>query len=79
MSFDLSPGGAYLMTDAVPRMGDKVVCAFSLDGQRSYCFFGEVSQHLIDLANHHAGGAHVFAFFRGLERSADTPVKASAP
>jgi len=44
VSFDLSPGGAYLMTDAVPKPGERVVCAFSLDGERSYCFFGEVTR-----------------------------------
>jgi len=44
ITFDLSPGGAYLMTDAVPRLGEEVVCAFDLDGATPMCFFGVVSR-----------------------------------
>jgi Tfp pilus assembly protein PilZ len=44
VSFDLSPGGAYLMTDAVPRLGEQLVCAFDLDGESPMCFFGVVSR-----------------------------------
>lgn len=45
VSFDLSPRGAYLMSDAVPRVGEQIVCAFSLCGStKPFCFFGEVSR-----------------------------------
>ena len=44
VTFDLSPGGAYLMTDAVPRLGEQVVCAFDLEGDAPMCFFGVVSR-----------------------------------
>ena len=44
ITFDLSPGGAYLMTEAEPRLGDQIVCAFDLDGESPLCFFGEVSR-----------------------------------
>ena len=45
VSWDLSPRGAYLMSDCVPRIGEQIVCAFSLDGApRPFCFFGEVTR-----------------------------------
>ncbi len=44
ITFDLSPGGAYLMTDATPKLGEQIVCAFDLDGESPLCFFGEVSR-----------------------------------
>ncbi len=45
ISWDLSPGGTYLMTDATPNVGDHIICSFVLDeGQPEYCFFGEVSR-----------------------------------
>jgi hypothetical protein len=45
VTFDLSPRGAYLMSDAAPRVGEQVVCAFSLCGApRPFCFFGEVTR-----------------------------------
>jgi hypothetical protein len=45
VSFDLSPRGAYLMSDAVPRVGEQIVCSFSLYGAaKPFCFFGRVSR-----------------------------------
>jgi len=45
VSFDLSPRGAFLMSDAAPRVGEQIVCAFSLDGaSKPFCFFGEVTR-----------------------------------
>ena len=45
VSFDLSPRGAYLMSDAVPKVGEQIVCSFSLCGApKPFCFFGEVSR-----------------------------------
>ena len=45
VSFDLSPRGAYLMSDAVPKIGEQIVCAFSLYGaDKPFCFFGQVSR-----------------------------------
>jgi hypothetical protein len=45
VSFDLSPRGAFLMSDAEPEIGEQIVCAFSLDGaSKPFCFFGEVSR-----------------------------------
>lgn len=45
VSFDLSPRGAYLMSDAAPRVGEQIVCAFSLCGaSKPFCFFGKVSR-----------------------------------
>jgi hypothetical protein len=45
VSFNLSPRGAYLMSDAAPRVGEQIVCAFSLYGaSKPFCFFGEVSR-----------------------------------
>jgi hypothetical protein len=45
VSFDLSPRGAFLMSDAEPRVGEQIVCSFSLDGDaKPFCFFGEVSR-----------------------------------
>jgi quinol monooxygenase YgiN len=35
-------------------------------------FFGDVSPKLLELAKHHAGGARVFSFFRGLGDSAQS-------
>ena len=42
---------------------------YAYDHQMS--MFGNVSQNLIDLAKRHAGGAHVFSFFEGLDGRAD--------
>jgi quinol monooxygenase YgiN len=39
---------------------------YAYDHQMS--FFGKVSPKLIELTKKHAGGAHVYSFFRGLER-----------
>ena len=45
MSFDLSPRGVFLMSDAVPRVGEQIVCSFSLEGApRPFCIFGEVTR-----------------------------------
>jgi len=45
VTFDLSPRGAYLMSDAVPRVGEQIVCSFHLYGaDKPFCFFGEVSR-----------------------------------
>jgi hypothetical protein len=45
VTFDLSPRGAYLMSDAAPRVGEQIVCAFSLYGaSKPFCFFGAVSR-----------------------------------
>jgi hypothetical protein len=45
VSFDLSPRGAYLMSDAVPKVGEQIVCSFSLYGaKKPFCFFGRVSR-----------------------------------
>jgi hypothetical protein len=45
VTFDLSPRGAYLMSDAAPRVGEQIVCAFSLYGaSKPFCFFGKVSR-----------------------------------
>lgn len=45
VSFDLSPRGVFLMSDAVPRVGERIVCAFSLeDAPRPFCVFGEVTR-----------------------------------
>jgi hypothetical protein len=45
VTYDLSPRGAYLMSDAVPKVGEKIVCSFSLYGERKpFCFFGEVTR-----------------------------------
>ena len=45
VTWDLSPQGAYLMTDAVPKAGLQIVCSFSLGKEaRSYCFFAEISR-----------------------------------
>ena len=42
---------------------------YAYDHQMS--MFGNVSQNLIDLTKRHAGGAHVFSFFEGLDGRAD--------
>ncbi|HUT77419.1 MAG TPA: PilZ domain-containing protein [Polyangia bacterium] len=44
VTWDLSPRGAFLMSDARPRPGEQIVCAFNLDGLREFCFFGEVTR-----------------------------------
>ena len=45
VTFDLSPRGAYLMSDAVPKVGEQIVCAFGLYGAtKPFCFFGEVTR-----------------------------------
>jgi len=45
VSFDMSPRGAFLMSDAEPRLGEQIVCSFSLDGAaKPFCFFAEVSR-----------------------------------
>ena len=38
---------------------------YAFDHQMS--LFGNISQQLIDLTKRHAGGAHVFSFFRGID------------
>jgi len=45
VTWDMSPGGAFLMSDARPLPGEQIVCAFSLDGLREFCFFGEVARY----------------------------------
>jgi hypothetical protein len=44
ISWDLSPGGAYLMSDAIPTIGEQLVCSFHIDDARSFCFFSEVTR-----------------------------------
>jgi hypothetical protein len=45
VSFDLSPRGAFLMSDAIPRVGEQIVCSFALDADEGpFCFFGEVTR-----------------------------------
>lgn len=44
VTWDLSPRGAFLMSDARPRLGEQLVLAFNLDGTREFCFFGEVTR-----------------------------------
>jgi hypothetical protein len=45
LSFDLSPRGVFLMSDATPRVGEQIVCSFSLEGAaRPFCIFGEVTR-----------------------------------
>jgi hypothetical protein len=44
-TWDVSPRGAYLMSDATPRVGQQVICMFSLgDKVREFCVFGEVAR-----------------------------------
>ncbi|MCK9459031.1 MAG: PilZ domain-containing protein [Proteobacteria bacterium] len=45
VTFDLSPRGAYLMSDAVPKVGEQIVCSFHLYGaDKPFCFFGAVTR-----------------------------------
>ena len=44
VTWDLSPAGAFLMSDAIPTIGEQLVCSFNLDDARSFCFFSEVSR-----------------------------------
>ncbi|MFO8073027.1 MAG: PilZ domain-containing protein [Polyangia bacterium] len=44
VSWDLSPRGVFLMSDAAPQSGEPLVCSFNLDDAREYCFFGEVAR-----------------------------------
>ena len=44
VTWDVSPRGAYLMSDTTPKIGEQIVCSFDLDGETPYCFFGEVSR-----------------------------------
>lgn len=39
---DLSPRGAYVVSELLPDMGEHVVCSFDLGGQLCFDFFGEV-------------------------------------
>jgi Tfp pilus assembly protein PilZ len=44
-TWDLSPRGAYVMSDANPRIGQQVICMFSLESDpREYCLFGEIAR-----------------------------------
>jgi hypothetical protein len=44
-TWDLSPRGAYLMSDATPTIGQPVICMFSLGPEaREFCVFGEVAR-----------------------------------
>ena len=43
VTWDISPRGAFVMSDAKPKLGEQIVCSFSLTGKADeYCFFGEV-------------------------------------
>jgi hypothetical protein len=39
---DLSPRGAYVASELLPDLGEKVVCAFDLGRECSFDFFGEI-------------------------------------
>ncbi len=45
---DLTPRGAYVISDLMPERGEHIVCSFNLlDNSfqgREYCFFGEVTR-----------------------------------
>ena len=52
-TWDLSPRGAYVMSDATPAVGQQVICMFSLEcSPREYCIFGEVAR--VDPKRRHA-------------------------
>ncbi len=39
---DLSPRGAYVLSELLPDMGEHMVCSFDLGNQLQFDFFGEV-------------------------------------
>lgn len=39
---DLSPRGAYVITEFLPEMGEHLVCSFDLGDRMTFDFFGEV-------------------------------------
>jgi hypothetical protein len=45
---DLTPQGAYVVSEFMPAIGEKIVCSFSLSDMlcriKEYCFFGEVTR-----------------------------------
>lgn len=44
-TWDISPRGVYLMSDATPEIGQQVICMFSLGTDvREFCLFGEVAR-----------------------------------
>ena len=44
-TWDLSPRGAFLMSDATPEVGQPVICMFSLGSDaRDICVFGQVAR-----------------------------------
>jgi hypothetical protein len=52
-TWDISPCGAYLMSDATPEVGQPVICMFTLgEDVREFCVFGEVAR--VDPKRRHA-------------------------
>ena len=44
-TWDISPRGAYVMSDATPEVGQPVICMFTLGTDvREYCVFGQVAR-----------------------------------
>lgn len=44
-TWDISPRGAYVMSDAKPKVGQQVICMFSLGTEpREFCLFGEIAR-----------------------------------
>ena len=39
---DLSPRGAYVLSDLMPDMGEHIVCSFNLGNDLEFDFFGEI-------------------------------------
>lgn len=55
-TWDLSPRGAFVMSDATPKVGQPVICMFSLGPDaREFCVFGEVAR--IDPKRRHSDHA----------------------
>ena len=41
---DISPRGAYIMSNFMPNLGDHVICSFQLGKKKRFDFFGEVTR-----------------------------------